>query len=343
MNLYPLKFMPRLVPKMWGGRALERVVAKSLPADKNIGESWELFDFPPGTVGPDATQPGDDPAGWVSSRISNGPLKGENLHSVMLFERAALLGAAQPVETAHGPQFPLLIKFLDARQDLSVQVHPPERYVKSHPDAAIKNECWFVLDHDPEARILLGTKPGISRSEFEESIREGACESMLNSVKIQNGEAYYLPSGTVHALGAGAVVAEVQTPSDTTFRVYDFDRIDPSTGKPRKLHVQQALECIDFKTDATRNFTPAGEGEAVIVSAPQFSLIRRDARVGEKVTVITGEPRVLIFLEGSGTIGGGKSATEFTKGETVLIPATVNGTIEPITDIRWLEVHLPQG
>ncbi len=343
MNLYPFKFMPRFVPKMWGGRALESALGKELPADKNIGESWELFDFPPGTVGPDATQPGDDPAGWVSSRIANGPLKGENLHSLMLFERAALLGAVQPVETANGPQFPLLIKFLDARQDLSVQVHPPASYVKSHPEAAIKNECWHVLDHDKDARILLGTKPGTSRSEFEESIREGACEAMLNSVKIQNGETYYLPSGTVHALGAGAVVAEVQTPSDTTYRVYDFNRIDPSTGKPRKLHVQQALECIDFQTDATKNYAPPGEGEAIIVNAPQFTLIRRDAKVGEKITVVTGEPRVLLFLEGSGTIGGGKSPVEFNKGDTVLVPATVNGTIEAKTDIRWLEVHLPQA
>lgn len=342
MNLYPFKFTPRFVPKMWGGRALERVVNKSLPADKNIGESWELFDFPPGTVGPDATQPGDDSNGWVSSRIANGPLKGENLHSLMLFERAALLGAVQPVETAHGPQFPLLIKFLDARQDLSVQVHPPAEYVKTHPDAAIKNECWHVLDHDTGARILLGAKQGTTREAFEKSIREGTCESLLNSVKVQNGDTFYLPSGTVHALGAGAVVAEVQTPSDTTYRVFDFNRVDPGTGKQRTLHIEQALDCIDFETDATTNYVPPGEDEAIIVRAPQFTLHRRSASPGEKVAVITGEPRVLIFLEGSGFIGGGKTPTDFTKGDTVLIPATVNGTIDPKTDVRWLEVHLPQ-
>jgi mannose-6-phosphate isomerase len=342
MNLYPFKFTPRFVPKMWGGRALERVVNKTLTSGKDIGESWELFDFPPATVGPDATQPGDDANGWVSSRIANGPLKGENLHSLMLFERAALLGAVQPVETAHGPQFPLLIKFLDARQDLSVQVHPPEAYVKTHPGAAIKNECWHVLDHDPDARILLGAKAGTTREAFEKSIKEGTCESLLNSVKIQNGDTFYLPSGTVHALGAGAVVAEVQTPSDTTYRVFDFNRVDPSSGKPRALHVKQALDCIDFDTDATTNYVPPGEDDAIIVRAPQFTLHRRSAQVGEKIAVITGEPRVLIFLEGSGTIGGGKTPTEFYKGETVLIPATVNGTIEPKTDIRWLEVHLPQ-
>lgn len=343
MNLYPLKFVPRFVPKMWGGRALEGVLGKSLPSDKAIGESWELFDFPPGTVGPDATVQGDDPKGWVSSRISNGPLKGENLHSVMLFERAALLGAAQPVETTHGPQFPLLVKFLDARQDLSVQVHPPESYVRKHPDAAIKNECWHVLDHDPDARILLGAKPGTTRAAFEESIRNGSCEALLNSVKIQNGDTFYLPSGTVHALGAGAVVAEVQTPSDTTYRVFDFNRIDPASGKLRALHVKQALDCIDFDTDATKNYVPPGNDDATIVTAPQFTLLRRSAAGEEKISVVTGEPRVLIFLEGSGTIGGGKSPTEFSRGDTVLIPATVNGTIESKSPLRWLEVLLPQG
>lgn len=343
MNLYPFKFSPRFVPKMWGGRALERVVGKSLPPEKNIGESWELFDFPPGSVGADATQQGDDPNGWVSSKICNGPLKGESLHSVMLFERAALLGAAQPVTTPHGPQFPLLIKFLDARQDLSVQVHPPAEYVANHPEAAIKNECWHVLDHDPEARILIGTKPGTTREAFEESIRQGTCESLLNAIKIRNGDTYYLPSGTVHALGAGAVVAEVQTPSDTTYRVFDFNRVDPSTGKLRTLHVQQALDCIDFGTDATQNYIAPGEDDAVVVNAPQFTLHRRFAKADEKVTNVTGEPRVLIILDGTGTIGGGKSPTEFARGDTFLIPASVNGTMEPRTDVRWLEAHLPQG
>ena len=201
MNLYPFKFQPRLVPKMWGGRALARVVDKALPADVNVGESWELFDFPPGTVGPDATTPADDPAGWVSSKVANGPLKGESLHSVMLFERAALLGAAQPIATPHGPQFPLLVKFLDGRDDLSVQVHPPAAYADAHPGTALKNECWYVLDHADGARILIGAKPGTTREQFAAAIADGSVESLLNSVPVHVGDTFYLPSGTVHALG----------------------------------------------------------------------------------------------------------------------------------------------
>jgi mannose-6-phosphate isomerase len=351
MNLYPFKFAPRFVAKMWGGRALATVVDKDLPPDQNIGESWELYDFPTGTVGPDATQAGDDPAGWVSSIIANGPLKGERLHSVMLFERAALLGAAQPISTPHGPQFPLLVKFLDGRDDLSVQVHPPAEYAAAHPETAVKNECWYVLDHTPEARILLGAKPGTTREQFEASIRDGTCESLLNSVKVKKGDTFYLPSGTVHALGAGVVAAEVQTPSDTTFRVFDFNRVEPSTGKPRKLHVEQALECIDFSTDAMQYHVPPSDGNdrqdhdddgTTIVTAQQFTLRRHAARAGERVNVPAEELRVYLILEGNGSVGSGKGLVEFGRGETILIPASVNGSIEAKTDLRWLEARLPQ-
>src|SRR4051812_43287033 len=138
--LYPLKFHPRFVEKMWGGRELARVANKPLPAGKTIGESWELFDFPPGCVGADGTAPEDRPGEWVSARVSNGPLAGATLHSILLLRGDDLLGRGQPVITKQGPQFPLLIKYLDARQDLSVQVHPPMQYAATHPGAHLKNE-----------------------------------------------------------------------------------------------------------------------------------------------------------------------------------------------------------
>ncbi|HQY88987.1 MAG TPA: class I mannose-6-phosphate isomerase, partial [Tepidisphaeraceae bacterium] len=197
---------------MWGGRELARVADKNLPHAKLIGESWELYDFPPGAVGPDARAAGDSAERWTSSIIADGPLAGENLHSVMLLQHEALLGGASAVETEHGPQFPLLIKFLDARQDLSVQVHPPERYTKEHPEAKLKNECWFVLDHSDGARNLIGAKPGTTRAMFEQSLREGSCENLLNAIEVKTGDTFYLPSGTVHAMGEGIVAAEVQTP-----------------------------------------------------------------------------------------------------------------------------------
>lgn len=338
MNLYPIKFEPRFVPKIWGGQSLAGVLGKALPPGAAIGESWELYDFPPGVVGADARQPGDDPNGWTSARIANGPLAEKTLHDLMTDHRAALLGQAKPVDTATGPQFPLLIKFLDARQDLSVQVHPPESYAKTHPGAALKNECWHVLAHEPDARILIGTKPGTTREQFAESIRRGDCESLINAVKVKDGDTYYLPSGTVHALGAGILVAEVQTPSDTTYRVFDFNRVEPGTGKPRALHVEQALDCIDFESDATKNFVPAGDGDAVVTEAPQFTLRRRSARSGHRVAMPAGEFCVVIVVEGGGRIGEGESRTAIQKGETILVPASVAGTIEATSNIRWLEV-----
>ena len=343
MTLYPMKFLPRFVAKMWGGRALAATADKQLPGDDAtlIGESWELYDFPPGAVGADGRQPSDSADAWTSAIIANGPLKGERLHSVMLFERAALLGAAQPVETPFGAQFPLLIKYLDARQDLSVQVHPPARYLETHPDAALKNECWHILSHEPGARILMGTKPGTTREQFEASIRDGSCESLLNAVPVKVGDTFYLPSGTVHALGAGMVAAEVQTPSDTTYRVFDFNRVEPATGEPRALHVEQAMECIDFDTDATRNHVgPTEEDRATLVQAPQFTLVQRllaADEVEDEDEQLSGTMRVMMILAGSGTVGSGKGQTTYSRGETILIPASAKANIIPSSDTRWLE------
>lgn len=308
MSLPILRFSPRFVPKMWGGRELERVAHKQLPAGKPIGESWEVFDFPPGTVGPDAREPGDHPAGWTSAICTTPAFAGRSLHEILTQHSRDLLGDAKAVETSAGPQFPLLIKFLDARQDLSVQVHPPERYSKSHANAFVKNECWHILDRTPGARILVGTTPGTTRETFAKSIEDGTCESKLNAVKVEIGETFYLPSGTVHALGGGIVAAEVQTPSDTTYRVFDFNRIDPSTGKTRALHVAPALECIDFNALAVKSVN--------FVEAPQFVM-----RVETSPKSISTNGRVTAIVNvGSPLLINGETLAT---GETVIVPACV--------------------
>jgi mannose-6-phosphate isomerase len=346
MKLYPLQFHPRFVAKMWGGRELSRVAHKSLPEAKPIGESWELFDFPPGAVGPDGRIASDRPDDWISASIANGPLAGMTLHEMMGGHRRDLIGGASAVQTPHGEQFPLLIKFLDARQDLSVQVHPPERYAATHPNAHLKNECWFILDHEPGARNLIGTIPGTSPEAFKQAIEAGACEAMLNRVEVKRGEMYYLPSGTVHALGAGIVAAEVQTPSDTTYRVFDFSRIEPSTGKPRTLHVKEALECIEFNTDWRSGFSPAGEEDRVLVNAPQFTVARRKLDANVKQRVDAGRMRVIMLIEGSLEITGDFGVVNnvrVSSGQTVLIPAVVEGSIVATQTSRYLEVRLPEA
>lgn len=341
MNLYPLKFKPRFVEKIWGGRKLESVLGKALPADKPIGESWELYDFPPGVV--------EGTSGWVSAEVANGPLAGKTLHDLLAQFGPAVHGDV-PLYPGTG-QFPILIKFLDAKEDLSVQVHPDEKYAASHADAHLKSECWYIFQHEPGARILKGVVPGVSRDAFKQGIEQGTVESLIGAIPVKDGQCYYLPSGTVHALGAGILVAEVQMPSDTTYRVFDFNRVDATTGKPRKLHVDQALECIDFtgeleaKNKQTRSHV-AGFHTTVtrLVDCPYFKLEKVRMTEGVEEPVPYDEPVIWMMLEGSAQIkvDGISEPTTLSKGETVLLPAQMNNpVIKTTSDCVWLEVTLP--
>lgn len=321
-NLQPLRFRPRFVEKMWGGRRLQDVLGKDLPSAAPFGESWEVYDFPPGAVGADGRAEGDDPHGWTSARLDDG----RTLHDLMVGDSRALLGDARPVDTPHGPQFPLLIKFLDAHDDLSVQVHPSPEYARAHADAHLKNECWHALAVDKGSRLLVGVRPGVDAGEFRASLDDGTCEQKLNRVAFAVGDTIYLPSGTVHALGRGVLAAEVQTPSDTTFRVYDFDRPDPKTGKPRALHVEPALACIDFA--AAR--PPVRRGPGRVVDAPQFTL---DAvTTAQPRRLARGRPTVLMGLSGTARVG----AEALKKGATIVVPASWDGEVVPAGEASYL-------
>lgn len=338
MPLYPLKFRPRLVEKIWGGRRLESL-GKTLPPHIPIGESWELYDFPPGVV--------DDSGQWVSAEVANGPLAGRTLHSLVTEYGRDILGDV-PALAPHG-QFPILIKFLDAREDLSVQVHPDERYAAAHPGAHLKNEAWYVLEHDPDAAIYKGLVPGTTREQFKAAIADGSVMEFVPRIPVKVGHCHYLASGTVHALGAGVLIAEVQTPSDTTYRVFDFNRVEAATGKPRKLHVEQALDCIDFsgaEPPAQPRSHVAGMFTTVtrLVTAPQFTLEKVRFTEGVEEPVPYDEPVVWVMLEGEAQIkvGGISEPTRFTRGETLLLPAAMkNPVIKTLTDCVWLEVTFP--
>ncbi|MEO6435379.1 MAG: type I phosphomannose isomerase catalytic subunit [Tepidisphaeraceae bacterium] len=339
MSLYPLKFKPRLVEKIWGGRKIESLLGKPLPPGKFIGESWELYDFPPGVC--------DQSGQWTSVKVSNGPLAGETLHQLVEQFGRDLLGDVAPV----GPhkQFPILIKFLDAREDLSVQVHPDETYAATHKGAHLKTEAWYVLENDPSARIYKGVKPGTTRDSFKQAIEQGNCEDALISIPVKPGQCFFLPSGTVHALGAGILVAEVQTPSDTTYRVYDFNRIEEATGKPRTLHVEQALDCIDFSGAPEAKQTRAhvsGFFTTVtrLCTSPYFKIEKVRFSEGVEEAVPYDEPVVWIMLEGEAAVrvDDVKEPTHFQKGDTVLLPARMsNPVIKTVTDCVWLEVTFP--
>lgn len=306
MVLYPLKFRPRLVEKMWGGRKLQTVLGKSLPEGKPIGESWELFDFPPGVV--------ESSRDWISSEVTNGPLAGRTLHWLVEHHREELLGPVS-LSGAHG-QFPILIKFLDAREDLSVQVHPDQIYANANPHAHLKSEAWYVLQADRGSRLLSGLKPGVTRESFKAAIDRGDVDRLIESIEPREGECFYLPSGTVHALGAGLLVAEVQTPSDTTFRVFDFNRIDPSTGRPRTLHVEQALQCIDFSFRETES--TSADSPSRLVTSPYFHLEGHQIKAGESQSFQHQGPMVLIVAEGRLEV----DETPVVRGEVLLLPAS---------------------
>ena len=338
MSLYPLKFKPRYVEKMWGGRKIETVLGKALPAGKSIGESWELYDFPPGVV--------DNSPDWISAEVANGPLTGRTLHWVVGEFGKSLTG---DVPLAGQGQFPILIKFLDAKEDLSVQVHPPKEYADAHEGAHLKSEAWYVVQNDPGSRILKGLRPGVTRESFQQSIDRGESDQLIQSIPVKPGHCHYLPSGTVHALGAGILAAEVQTPSDTTFRVFDFNRVDPGTGKQRTLHVEQAMECIDFtgKNDPPQPRSHvAGLFTTVsrLVTSPYFKLEKVRMTEGIEEPVPYDQPVVWIVLEGTAEVrvDGMKEPTRFTRGETVLLPAEMkNPIIKTASDCVWLEVTFP--
>ncbi|HEY1686718.1 MAG TPA: type I phosphomannose isomerase catalytic subunit [Tepidisphaeraceae bacterium] len=335
--MYPLKFKPRLVEKIWGGRKLQSVLKKDLPVEKPIGESWELYDFPPGVIS------GEE--GWVSSVVANGPLAGKTLHELSEQFGAELMGDVQL--NAQG-QFPLLIKFLDAREDLSVQVHPPAEYAAAHPGAYLKTEAWYVMQSDPGARIYKGVQTGVNREHFHESLKAGEMERDLVSIPVKEGDCHFLPSGTVHALGAGILAAEVQTPSDTTFRVFDFNRIDRTTGKPRTLHIEQALECIDFsgRVVAQPRSHVAGYWTTVtrLVTSEFFKIEKVRFVEGFEEALPYDQPVIWMMLEGELElrVTDQREPVRVKKGETVLLPAKMDRpTLRTLSDCSLLEVTFP--
>ncbi len=227
--LYPLVFEPIFKERVWGGRKLEKLYGKGIPPGRPIGESWEISDRPSDI-----------------SVIANGPLKGKDLHWLIENHGTELLGTASPVNG----RFPLLIKILDAQDTLSLQVHPPAHKAAGLGGEA-KTEMWYIAEADPHAELFVGLKRGIARDHFEEKLRFGAVAECFHRIPVRTGDAMFLPSGRVHALGAGLVIFEIQQNSDTTYRVFDWNR-KGLDGKPRELHVDQALGSIDFN-----DFEPA--------------------------------------------------------------------------------------
>ena len=307
--LYPIKFRPRIKERIWGGHAiLERKgkAAARLAKDKLYGESWDL-----------SSVKGD------ISVVANGMLKGNNLEEIIEVYMGELVGENN--FERYGLEFPLLIKYLDCNDKLSVQVHPDDALAEERHNSFGKTEAWYIADCKEGAAIYLGFKDlNITREEYISAVSESRLEELLNRVEVKKGDVFFIPAGTVHALGAGIEVVEVQQTSDVTYRIYDWDRVD-SSGKGRELHTALAVDAIDFEADAEvlhKQYNLTKSGESKVIESPYFTMVIHDVDAVKYLDrSMLDSFIVYICLSGSATISidGGKE--ELTAGELVLIPA----------------------
>lgn len=330
MAVAPLIFTPLYKPRIWGGDRIFTHFSRPRPVDSGpVGESWELVDLE------------ED-----QSVVASGPAQGRTLRELMETWGPDLLGRTPAFEG----RFPLLIKFLDAQQDLSVQVHPSEPYAaRMGGSTRVKHEAWYVLAARPGAVIWHGLEPGVTADAFREAMLAGRVEGVLRRVHVREGECYFLPSGTPHALGAGLLVAEVQTPSDTTYRAYDWGRLDPATGRTRELHLEQAIACIDFDSPSLPPVQPRSHVASLwtavtrLTACPSFVIELVRMVEGAEQHIPYAEPVVWIVLEGHGEIHwGARHRIAFRKGDVILLPAHLEeGRVRITAATRWLEVTVP--
>jgi mannose-6-phosphate isomerase len=303
MKLYPLTFEPIFKERIWGGRNLETLYGKPLPPAQPIGESWEICDRP------------ED-----QSVIANGPLRGKTLHWLMEEYTDALLGTHRSMP----PRFPLLVKILDARQSLSLQVHPPAN-VAAELGGEPKTEMWYVAQAGPEAELFVGLKHGVNREMFEQKLRSHKVAECIHRIRVKAGDAMFLPSGRVHALGADMVIFEIQQNSDTTYRVFDWNRLD-GEGKARKLHVKESLASInfsDFEPGLLSRVTRAASAGTVrhLVNDELFEVAVRTLRAGATLKSAEGRMQIIGVLEGDLRVASAGETLTLRAGQFCLFPA----------------------
>jgi mannose-6-phosphate isomerase len=307
--LYPFTFEPIFKDRIWGGRELERLYDKPLPDGAVIGESWEITD-----------------RSGESSAITNGVFAGKTLHWLMQHHAAELLGGARP---ATGNHFPILCKILDAREKLSLQVHPPARLaaeLKGEP----KTEMWYIADAGPGAELYVGLKAGVTRAEFERKIGDGTVADCFHRIPVQAGDTMFLPSGRVHAIGDRLVIFEIQQNSDTTYRVFDWNRAGLD-GKPRELHVAQSLASIDFNDFspplvATAFVNEGGVQKRSLVADPLFNVETWQVSAKASGTLAPNKLQIVAVTCGEIRILSGATLVNLSAGQFCLIPASLEHT-----------------
>lgn len=332
---YPFRFQPLFRRYLWGGRRLHSVLNKSIGPGDDFAESWEIVDH-----------------GSDQSVVTNGPRAGQTLHELVETLGPRLLGdfwerriRGEDIPPTLRGRFPLLLKFLDARLPLSVQVHPDDRKAAQlEPPDLGKTEAWYVMATGPHSRIYAGLKHGVDRQQMANAINSGATETTLHSFVPQAGDCVFVPAGTVHAIGSALLICEIQQASDTTFRVHDWNRVD-ATGKSRTLHVAQALDAIDFgrgPVEPKRVSDPLAVEEPLVV-CDKFNLSRRlitqPIRVGGD-----GRMRIIVVVNGSVSLEYEHATETLVLGQCVLLPAAMTAcTLHSKSSAVVLEISLPNA
>jgi len=319
---YPLVFKPTFRDYIWGGRRLGSVLGKPIPETGDFAESWEIVDH------------GDD-----QSIVANGPLLGKTLHELVAEFPEDLFGSKSA-----SASFPLLFKFLDANRDLSIQVHPDDAAgaLLDPPDLG-KTEAWYILDAEPGAKVYVGLKPDVTREQLAAAIANDQVIDCMNVIQPAAGDCLFIPAKTVHALGKGLLVAEIQQASNTTFRIYDWGRVG-SDGKPRALHIEQSLETIDFDRGPVSPQEPQPTSDLDVdrlVTCEKFILDRWNFE-GRK-TLGNGKGfRIVAVLEGKIRASHAILSEPLGKGSTFLLPAACGPLqINAIEPTVLLDMHLP--
>jgi mannose-6-phosphate isomerase len=308
----PLVFEPLFQERVWGGRRLEGAFGKKLPAGKKIGESWEIVDRPE-----------------AQSVVRQGPLRGKTLHQLWLENRLEIFGEA----IAATPRFPIFAKLLDAREKLSIQVHPSPDLARAL-SCESKTEMWYVAAAEPGAEIFFGLRPGVDRARLGRAVSDGTAADLVHRVAVRPGDVFFVPSGRLHAIGAGAVLIEVQENSDTTFRLFDWNRT-ATPEKSRPLQIEEALRAIDFEDFEPGPIRPQGE---VLLRCPQFVVEKWDL---DKARPASDRAAFALFvcLHGRVEING----LVVQPGEFFLVPASVaSSELQPVAPgTNLLRVTLP--
>lgn len=320
--MYPLKFFPILHERLWGGTKLRELLHKSSPSDI-IGESWELS-----TVKDNI------------SVIANGGLKGTSLQELINSHGERLLGKS--VVDRFGSDFPILIKFIDAKQDLSIQLHPDDALAKERHDSFGKTEMWYIMDADPEASLIVGFNKDVTKEEYADSLKNDRLLDLLNYEQVQEGDTFFINTGKIHAIGAGVLLAEIQQTSDITYRVFDFNRRD-ANGNFRELHTEMALDAIDYlKKEDFKVTYPCQKNTAnPMVVSPYFKTnfmhvtedLDQDVADRDSFTIY-------MCVGGEAIVSNEYGSVDLHKGETTLISANCNSILIKSSGAKLLEVTI---